>query len=438
MRRWLVLVALLGLSALGIYFLGSVLFGGLFVTGTIGKVVNDLANASGWSRSLIQGLAIIATVPFFWAVAKYTKTWWGFSPVRPSLNLYLNKHGIVIVLYVAVYFLTMHLASRASFVDQQGKAMKFCSESPEGIRVFDAPGFDPVYGTPLKPCTDDQIRALRQAQVGFSGPRPVNVDDPRTYEFFDGATSRPRIWYSRALDARIRLFDRPGADPTTGNPLIPVDASVVRELIGLHDQRQRDSEATKLAQQREAQAAESLRQTQVQAARAADAARQERERLALYLNPGPANDPAKTEVALVASELPLPADLRLAILDGIRPRGLEPLDSLFRPAFISHGFAERLANGDMGCVRDLRLSERVDAVLITRLVLMVSENPQAAGMSRANLSLDIRCVRTGSPRSCGILTLTSVGAGFSTETAQANAVERLLPSVRERVEELQF
>jgi hypothetical protein len=66
----LVLVALVCLIA-------SVLFATRFVEDTIGLVVENLSARSGLSIFLVKAVVIIGTIPFFWAVGKFTKNIWG-------------------------------------------------------------------------------------------------------------------------------------------------------------------------------------------------------------------------------------------------------------------------------------------------------------------------------------------------------------------------
>jgi hypothetical protein len=346
MRKWIVAFVVVALLAVGIYFLLAVLWGGRFVIGTVDRVVNDIVRVSGLSPWLVKGIVIMVTIPFFWAVANYSRTWWGYKPVEASLDLYLNKHGIIIVLYVAAFFLTMYFASRGSYFDTKGQRLKWCSETPEGIRVFDVEGVDPVYGVPLRPCSDDQMRALRKEAVGTQAPSPLSIADPRTFEFFDGVSGRPRVWYYRTLDGQYKLYDRPGTHPGTGAPLTPVDGTVIQQIVHLHDEHSRQIE-------------EQRKQAAV-----AEAARQEQALLERYLNPGVVNQAGRTEVAIVVERGPLPANLEESIADALRKRGAEPLQSFFKPAFQGEGRARALASGDWSSVSTLKLDKHVDAVLV--------------------------------------------------------------------------
>jgi len=431
MRRWLMVLVLLVLLGFGIYFLVSVLWAGRFVTGTVGRVVGNVVNVSGLSPWLVKGIAIIVTVPFFWAVAKYTKTCWGFTPLRADLNLYLNKYGIIIVLYVAAYFLTMYFASRGSYYTMKGESIKYCAETPEGIRVFDAPGVDPVYGIALRPCSEDQIRALRKELVGIHGPKLLTVKDPRAYEFFDGVSGRPKVWFYRSSDGHIDFYDKAGAHPGTGSPLSAINAAVIQETVALRDQQQREAQSAEVERQRRAQAAQAEGQKEAAARKAAEAAEQERAYRDQYINPGPANQPSRLDVALSTLSSPLPASLHQGLMDGLRARGAEPVDTLFRPAFASSGLAQALAAGNLKSVTRLRLAERVDAILIADFRVKIAPNPRFEGTSTANAVLDLSCLQVVQLRTCGTLSLTSAGTGFSTDAATLNAVEKLLPGLGE-------
>ena len=169
-------------------------FGGHFVLQTIDYVVQNLASRSGVSVFLVRGIVIIGSIPFFWAVAKYTHGIFFLHSVRPSLRLYRSPYGMIIVAYVGLFFVAMYFASREAMF------YKWCAETPEGIQTFDSAAIDPVYGIAAKPCTIEEIETVRHA-----GPQIVRIEDPRHFEFFDPITGKPRVWYS-AIRRNISLF----------------------------------------------------------------------------------------------------------------------------------------------------------------------------------------------------------------------------------------
>jgi hypothetical protein len=51
---------------------GSII-GVRFVYATVDYVVDNLASRSGLSTFLVRGVVILATIPFFWAIARFTR-----------------------------------------------------------------------------------------------------------------------------------------------------------------------------------------------------------------------------------------------------------------------------------------------------------------------------------------------------------------------------
>src|SRR5262245_17746279 len=126
MRRWSVSILIAVLLAYAITILVSVLSGGRFVTTSIGYVVGEIVRVSGLSPLLVKGVVIVVTGPFFWAVAKLTRRWWGFASVEAGLDLYLNRYGIIIVSYVALFSLAQYVVSRGAYFDMTGASLKWC------------------------------------------------------------------------------------------------------------------------------------------------------------------------------------------------------------------------------------------------------------------------------------------------------------------------
>ncbi len=228
-------------------------FGGHFVLSTIAYVVDNLASRSGLSPFLVRGVIILVTIPFFWAVAKFTGgvmgllnlTWGG------SLGIYDNKYGIVIVVYIAFFFGAMYWASLHAY------AFKYCAETPEGTKVSDGPGKDPVYGVERTPCNFGQIEGIREIEGNLRAPQEIRVANMNTFQWFDGVTGRPLVWYVMRQDGDYKFFDRSGKDPNTGQVLQPITPEIVQQIrqqqkIKEEARKQRDADqAAKLARSKE-------------------------------------------------------------------------------------------------------------------------------------------------------------------------------------------
>jgi tetratricopeptide (TPR) repeat protein len=203
----------------------SIFFAFSFVRDTIALVAGNLASRSGVSLFLVKAVVIVGTIPFFWAVGKFTKNVWGLMNLGwDSLALYKSKYGLIIVGYVGLYFFVMYGASLQAY------EYKLCANTPEGIFTADSPGKDPVYGVELKPCTRAQILEIRAGGGYVRGPREISIVDVENYEWFDRVTGQPRVWYSMAGEHAYRFFDWSGVDPHSREVLKSVTPDFVAQI----------------------------------------------------------------------------------------------------------------------------------------------------------------------------------------------------------------
>jgi hypothetical protein len=217
----LAIFALLALLCL----IASILFATRFVEDTIKFAVDNIATRSGLSVYLVRGVVIFATIPFFWAVGKFTKNIWGLINLGwDSMALYKNWYGRIIVGYVGVYFLVIYWASL------QALDFKYCAETPEGTWTSDSTGKDPVYGIELKPCTMEQKLALREGTGHLKPPSELTITDAENFKWFDPVTGRPLVWYSALPNHGFHFFDSRGIDPHNGQELKPVTSEVVERI----------------------------------------------------------------------------------------------------------------------------------------------------------------------------------------------------------------
>ena len=396
-------IAIALLAGLLIFWLART--SGNFVIRTVDYVVAELVSRSGVSPFLVRGLVILVTIPFFWAVAKYAESWWGVRKLKPSLKLYTNRYGVIIVGYVGVFFIAMYFASRDAY------AFKWCAETPEGIRAFDGPGVDPVYGTQLKPCSYDQRVTLRQQVKGFAGARQITVDDPRAYEFFDPASGRPKVWYSRSPDGDYELFDRPGTHPRTGQSLQPIKSAVVQDLIHQHEERLRQEQQDSVQQAVE---------------------EQERKRAAFvnrYINTAIVNRSGVQEVGVLVldvqgEELQALQELSSQLL---KQKGAQPILLLFKPPYIQERRAKALFDGDWSVAQELGLSSRVDKLLLGFTKVDYTTNRELGNLLTANLQVQFKCLELKTQTLCGSTSINTQGVAYSQPEAMANAISRTQP-----------
>jgi len=401
--RWLIVGGGLLLFLVLLLLMFLPVRGGHFIVQTIDYVAGNLASRSGLSPFLVKGLVILLTIPFFWAVAKYTKGLFWFRGVRPSLRLYSSPYGIIIVVYLGLFFLAMYGASRKAY------AYKWCVETPEGIKAYDAPGRDPVYGLPLSPCSFDQIVAFRGTETQILRPQKLHIDNPRDYAFFDSITHEPRVYYSRSPDGGHEIYDRKGVSPETGKELQPINTEIINELI-----RSQDEQAARTTERQKQQAA-------------ADSLKRHAELLERYLNTTVTRRPGvkQAAVAVLQQGKNSLSGVEAELGGSLKEHGVEPLLSFFKPAFFQDGRAHALYEGDWNQVQDLALGSRIDCAIVGTGEVDYIPSAQFQGLLTAKLRVELKILDLVGQREVGGRTFQIAGAGTSEAEALQNAIERL-------------
>jgi len=122
-------------------------------------------------------------------------------------------------------------------------------------------------------------------------------------------------------------------------------------------------------------------------------------------------------------------NLESAIASLLAKRGLEPIQSFFKPAFIQEGQAKSLFAGDWTVSEQLQLGRRVDYVLIGFGKVTYSSNQELGGLLTANFELELKCLNLVSQRICDSKRLVTSGAGYTQGAALQNAIEHLQPQL---------
>lgn len=173
-----------------------------------GKIINT----TGVNPYLAKGIVIALMIPLLWSLGLT------FSFRRRRRNI-----GYAIVAgYMVVFYLSMFVMTKDQKFDfSTGKAIKFYAQTPEGIRYFDAPGFDPKYGIPLKPVDPGIARS-----ESLNTRPPTKLRQPEKY--FDYATNAPLVWYYEGPEG-IELYDQPGFHPKSAEQLKPITPDIVNK-----------------------------------------------------------------------------------------------------------------------------------------------------------------------------------------------------------------
>jgi hypothetical protein len=183
----------------------------LGIRGLFNHFADKIINTTGINQYLAKAIIILLMIPLLWSF-KWTI----------SLSSQKRRTGYTIVAgYICIFYFTMFFMTKEQKFDfTTGEAIKYYAVTPEGIRYFDAPGYDPKYGIPLKPVDQGVARSET-----FNRLPPKKLDEPQ--QFFDYATKEPLVWYYEAPDGTLEFFDQPGFHPKYGQELKPITPEIV-------------------------------------------------------------------------------------------------------------------------------------------------------------------------------------------------------------------
>jgi hypothetical protein len=187
--------------------------------------VDSLSEKLGWNKYLIQSLVLVCLIPFFYGVRLFFSS--PFKQYKDNTSRQENakiakrrrNQGEFLLTAMAVaYCLMFYFATKdVAFGFGNRETLKYYARTDKGIVFFDRPGFDPATGQALKPVTPKIVRELDRLREG-----PLTKVDPATVAWFNPYTGAPELWYYRFPDGQLEFYNRPGANPHTGEALSPV------------------------------------------------------------------------------------------------------------------------------------------------------------------------------------------------------------------------
>jgi hypothetical protein len=227
----------------------------------------DLGLSHSWS-------AFIAVVgSFFYALAWVPLSAWVYRVLFWRFNA--RQLSLAFICWVSVYghvpLLHALLGTDSCFNQRTGEATKWYVQDNDGqIILFDSGGFDAVTGVEKQRVTTQICTAVAR-QKKNDRPRQITAD-PRQIEFFDAATGRAKVWYSRSSNGSYELFDAYGYHPTTSEVLRAVNKEVVSDIL----QRLADEEAARARAEKQRKEAEEEARKRAEAQRIQDEAEAQR------------------------------------------------------------------------------------------------------------------------------------------------------------------
>jgi len=372
--------------------------------------VDSVSNLTGLNRYLVKTAVILMLIPFLMGIR------WYFFSIHNKRRKYTGAALVVAIL--VIYNLGLYGVTKSSYFDfSEGKVSKWYASTPEGIRFFDSPGYDPKYGIKLKPVTPHIIAGLEKKKRGMQ-PKELVFDSLDQIELFDRITGENKVWYYKNSSGNYEFFDGPGIHPTYGESLEPVTRQMLLQIKGRVEEKA----------ERKQKEAERLRTKK--------AAKQREAYLNRYLlSRSFLNQPHSNEVAVLVIDKGSKKrqDIAQKIASQLNTKGFSATVSLFSRRFVSDGKFENLFNGSTGEIKKLELSKHCDQIVLGKSSVNFKENPEMQNMITARVTVEFRIIST---KTCAIenrFTLTEVGVGFSQVAAKDLAVERILSMFENKI-----
>jgi len=205
--RIVVFVLILGLLALPFFILAN----GITVWQAYHLFVSSIAERLGWNEYLIRALGLALLLPFLSSVR-----------LAFSWNAKRRLAGMAVLISMAIGYNLMYYKGTKNifFIPGTGKVAQYYERTDQGIVFHEMAGYSPSTGQPLLPVTQDVVREWTIEHDPDTGK--MTAVDPAGHDWFNPNSSAPMLWYSRTPDGKLAFFLRPGTNPRTGDPLLPV------------------------------------------------------------------------------------------------------------------------------------------------------------------------------------------------------------------------
>jgi len=394
------LIFVLALAVLGLVLYAFAIPLDIYIVGKLFHyVVEKVVSITGMSIWLAKGIVAIVLIPMFWVLP----------------NLYRGKYKkqarAVGALYFGIFFLSIYFLSRdINFAHSGAGPLKWYALTPDGVKFYDSPGNDPVYGMPLKPVTPEVIRKLKLLQKG-----DLKVIDPRNAVFFNPITGEAQIWYHRYPDGTVEFYDRPGYHPVTGDPLEAVTKQIV-------------SDWRAHASVGKAPAAEAAKPLPGGVAVPPGKKEDRGQALRSLINKRATLQHGVPNVALVieAKGGAVGDSAQSALYRLLRSDRVQVVTGYFREgAFKSGGFFEEIYGGNTKNLKESGAMADLDYLLLGKVSYSFRKNPQ---LDQDLISCDLTFAYKVVDRQCNISgsgVKNTIGAGFTEEAALERAMEVL-------------
>jgi hypothetical protein len=419
-----------------IFFIAILLFWEIFkfsiIVKTFNYVVQNIINVTGMSFWLAKGLVIIAIIPFFWAIGEVFKIKFKINIFKKRpLKSYRKAAAIVIVLYIALFFFSMYFFSRGTYFGHyKGEATKYYAMTPEGLRTFDSPGFDPKYGIELKPMTPKMIEQLERAKLG---KKPKLVNMAQNIEYFDSITGEPKIWYFKDKEGNYDFFDQPGYHPVYWEELKPISKQVVMEYKEYMRQISERRITERLAE-------DEKKENERKEIKKKEAEESRRKYIETNIDTSIRNSPDKKDITILVFDKE--ADrvssssiwIKDKIKESIAADNLVVVIDLFNNGFIESGNFEKIYNGNSGIIKDLGLEKSVDFIVLGKKKNEeYLQDPRLGDLNSCKIELEIKIYSALTSAIIGSNIFKEAGVGIDKDKAKWQAINRISDKAKEYI-----
>ena len=386
-------------------------------------VVDTVTNMTGLNTYLASAICILLLIPFIIGI-RYLF----------SLNKVQRTIGMLItILLLSAYNLSLYFFTRDQyFAFDSGEGMKWYAVTPDGVKYYDKPGFDPVYRTPLQKVTPEAIKRLKSFEKG-----DLKVIDPDAASLFNPINGEPLVWYLRRPNGTFEFYDKPGFHPLTGKELKPATLQVIASWEMFKNKQnellqKRNLEQEKLEAQRQAEEAE--RQKKVAEVKK----REERlKELKSLINTSVISHGSHNIALAVLTEsansslTQIPEDTLPDLLQ--LHSGKHKITShYFTDVFKRKGYFAKVFNGRTSLLNEIGVFSSFDHVLLGRMNVTFKSNGVVDGMVSCSINLTFKVFnKTGAMVDTG--TVSIIGPGYSEEEALKRGLEMMIEKDANRI-----
>lgn len=382
-------------------------------------VVTKIVNTTGMSQWLVKGIVIIALIPILWVLP----------------HIYRGKHRktarAIGLLYVGVFFLALFFLSRDIYFAHSGKeVVKWYALTPEGVRLYDSPGIDSVYGITLKPVTPEVIQKLKLWEKGMGDFQLVN---PANVTWFNPVTGDPQLWYYRYSDGTFEFYNKPAHHPITGELLKTVTKQIYFEW-------REKAKVKPLSVKSQAYSGGDEKGKEQHIAMGQRPQINEKERrlqdFKSIINRVNNIDPRKPSIAVVISSKRTESGIspENSLYNLLKTEKINIIVNLFKEElFKAKGFFREIYDGDTRLLRQTDVLSKIDNLILGRLNYSFQKG---AGIDRDLVSCSINFSYKVINKKGEIIrsdSISVIGPGFSEDAALERGLEMLAEKYSDRI-----